>query len=62
MTLAQKIEKLQKRWEQINEAPPEYVTQQEMKQIEELKDKGEYISQEKLLEELGIEEDEMRGN
>lgn len=54
-----KFKESQKRWDEINESAPEYITDEERKRIEEVKTKGEYVSQEELLKELGIGKDEV---
>lgn len=54
-----KFKESQKRWNAINESEAEYVTDEEKARLEELKANGEYISQEELLKELGIDEDEI---
>jgi hypothetical protein len=53
-----KFKESQKRWDEIHESEPEYITEEERKRLEELKAHGEYVSQEQLLKDLGIGEDE----
>jgi len=45
--------------QRINDYEEEYVSEEELKQIEKLKSQGEFISQKKLLEELGIDINEI---
>jgi hypothetical protein len=54
-----KFKESQKRWDEIHESAPEYITDEERKHFEEIKAKGEYVSQEQLLKELGIDKDEV---
>lgn len=49
-----KFKESQKIWTKINEEEPEYVTEEELAHIEEVKAKGEFIDQDELLKELGI--------
>lgn len=46
-------------WDKINESENEYVSERELKLIEEIKSQGEFINQEELLKELGINGDEL---
>ena len=41
-------------WNKINESEKEYISEEERKHIEELKSNGEFINQDDLLKELGI--------
>ena len=45
--------------QRINDYEEEYVSEEELKQIEKLKSQGEFISQKELLEELGIDINEI---
>ena len=47
------------RWHQINESEHEYITEEEENDIDKAKYEGEYISEEDLLKELGINKDEV---
>lgn len=55
-----KFKESQKIWAQVNEAEMEYITEEELTLIEEVKAKGEFIDQNLLLKELGINEDEIQ--
>jgi hypothetical protein len=55
-----KFKESQKIWAQINESEPEYITEEELAHIEEVKAKGEFTDQDELLRELGINEDEIQ--
>lgn len=46
-------------WDNINEADVEYLSDEEYQEIEAIKLKGEYIGQDSLLKELGIDKDEI---
>ena len=46
-------------WDKINESQEEYITDEELKHIEELKANSEFISQGDLLKELEINADEI---
>jgi hypothetical protein len=46
-------------WDKINESQEEYITDEELKHIEELKANSEFISQDDLLKELEINADEI---
>lgn len=55
-----KFKENHKKWNEINEAEPEYITEQEQAHLEEVKAKGEFIDQEDLLKELGINKDDIQ--
>ncbi len=55
-----KLKESQKKWNEINESEHEYITAEEQAQLEEVKSKGEYIHQDDLLKELGINKDEIQ--
>lgn len=46
-------------WDKINESENEYITEDEIKRIEKIKLDGEFIDQDNVLKELGIDEDEI---
>lgn len=46
-------------WNKINESEKEYISEEERRHIEELKSDSEFISQDDLLNELGINGDEI---
>ena len=46
-------------WDKINESQEEFITDEELKHIEELKANSEFISQDDLLKELEINADEI---
>lgn len=54
-----KFKESQKLWNEINKSEPEFITEEERARFEEVKAKGEFIDQEELLKELGINEDEI---
>ncbi|HCX61449.1 hypothetical protein [Sedimentibacter sp.] len=54
-----KFKETQDIWDKINESEHEYISEKELKLIEKIKSQGEFISQEELLEELGINGDEI---
>lgn len=54
-----KLKEKQSKWNKINELEKEYITDEEIKHIEKLKANSEFISQEDLLKELGINADEL---
>lgn len=54
-----KFKENQSLWNKINESENEYISEEERKHIEELKSSNEFISQEDLLKELGINTDEI---
>jgi hypothetical protein len=54
-----KYKENQNKWKEINESAPEYITKEDQTSIEEIKAKGEFIDQSKLLEKLGISKDEI---
>lgn len=55
-----KFKENQKKWDEINEMEPEYLTREEQSHIEELKAKGEFVDQDEVLKELGINKDEIQ--
>lgn len=54
-----KFKENQNLWSKINEAENEYISEEEYLHIKKIKLNGEFISQEELLENLGINEDEI---
>jgi|GEM_PF-1339852 len=55
-----KFKETQQQWNKINESEPEYITEEERANLNDLKSKGEFIKQRDLLNELGIYEDEIQ--
>ena len=55
-----KFKENQKKWNEINNLEPEYISAEEQSYIKEVKTKGEFIDQDELLKELGISEDEIQ--
>jgi hypothetical protein len=55
-----KFKESQKKWNEINESEHEYLTEKEQSHLEEVKAKGEFIDQDDLLKELGINKDEIQ--
>ena len=54
-----KFKENQNVWSKINEEENEYVSEEERLRIEEIKLNGEFITQDDLLKELGINKDEI---
>lgn len=54
-----KYKENQKLWLKINESEHEYITDDEQSYHDKIKTTGEFISQEELLKELGINQDEI---
>lgn len=54
-----KFKEAQNRWNEINESEHEYITEEERSCLEEIKLKGEFIEQDDLLKELGINKDDI---
>lgn len=54
-----KFKETQDIWDKINESEHEYISEKELNLIEKIKAQGEFISQDELLEELGINGDEI---
>ena len=54
-----KFKENQNIWDKINEADAEYISEEECKDIEEIKLKGKFIDQDSLLRELGINKNEI---
>lgn len=54
-----KLKKDKLLWERINESEPEYLSEDENRHFEEIKDDGEFIDQEDVLKELGISKDDL---
>ena len=54
-----KFKEKQTEWNRINEEELEYVSEEEQNYIEEIKLNGEFISQDDVLKELGINKDEI---
>lgn len=46
-------------WNQINESEPEYISEEENRQLEEIKANSEFINQDQALKELGINKDDI---
>ena len=42
-------------WNQINESEPEYISEEENRQLEEIKANSEFINQDQALKELGTQ-------
>lgn len=55
-----KFKESQKKWNEINESEPEYLTTEDQTHLEEVKAKGEFIEQDDLLKELGISKDDIQ--
>lgn len=55
-----KSKESQKMWNEINEYEPEYITEEQQTHLEEVKAKGEFIDQDDLLKELGIDKDDIQ--
>ena len=54
-----KFKETQVKWNEINELEHGYITEEERLQLEEIKLKGEFIDQDDLLKELGINKNEI---
>ena len=54
-----KFKENQNIWNKVNEAENEYISEEEHLRIEEIKLSGEFITQDDLLKELGINKDEL---
>lgn len=54
-----KFKERQNLWDKINESEKEYISEGERKHLDELKLGSQFISQEELLKELGIKDDEI---
>ena len=46
-------------WNQINESEPEYISEEENRQLEEIKANSEFVNQDQALKELGINKDDI---
>ncbi|MHB8126097.1 MAG: hypothetical protein ACYDEJ_10730 [Desulfitobacteriaceae bacterium] len=55
-----KVKESQKKWDEINESEHELITAEEQAHLEEVKIKGEFIDQDELLQELGINKNEIQ--
>ncbi len=55
-----KFKESQKKWNEINQSEPEYITTEEQAHLEEAKAKGEFVDQDDLLKELGINKDDIQ--
>lgn len=55
-----KVRESQKKWDEINESEHEFITAEEQSQLDEVKAKGQFIDQDELLQELGINQDEIQ--
>lgn len=54
-----KFKEAQDKWNEINELEHEYITEEERLHLEDIKLKGEFIDQDDLLKELGINKNEI---
>lgn len=54
-----KFKENQNLWSKINEGENEYISEEEHLRIEEIKLNGEFVTQDDLLKELGINKDEI---
>jgi len=54
-----KFKEIQGIWDKISEDEKEYITEEERNLIDQIKSNNEFISQEDLLKELGINDDEI---
>ncbi|MGD9567081.1 MAG: hypothetical protein AB7V48_01965 [Sedimentibacter sp.] len=54
-----KLKEKQSIWDKINESEKEYLSEEERNYIEELKSNSDFINQDDLLKELGINADEI---
>lgn len=54
-----KFKENQNIWNKVNEAENEYISEEQHLRIEEIKLSGEFITQDDLLKELGINKDEL---
>lgn len=54
-----KLKKDKLLWAKINEAEPEYISEEDKKYMNSLRPDGEFIEHEDVLKELGISEDEV---
>lgn len=54
-----KFKETQDKWNKINELEHEYITEEERLHLEDIKLKGEFIDQDDLLKELGINKNEI---
>lgn len=54
-----KLKESENLWNKINESENEYISEEERVRIEKIKLNGEFISEEDLLDELGINRDEI---
>ena len=52
------VRESQKKWDEINESEHEFITAEEQAHLDEVKAKGQFIDQDELLQELGINKDE----
>ena len=59
MTEFLKFKESENIWREINNSEHEYISDEETKRLEELKLNGEFINQDNLLKELGINQDEI---
>ncbi len=54
-----KFKETQDKWNKINELEHEYITEEERLHLKDIKLKGEFIDQDDLLKELGINKNEI---
>lgn len=54
-----KFKENQNIWSKINESDSEYISEKERLYLEEIKLKGEFVDQDDLLKELGLNQDEI---
>jgi len=55
-----KVRESQNKWDEINESEHEFITAEEQSHLEEVKEKGQFIDQDEVLRELGINQDEIQ--
>ncbi len=55
-----KVKEGQRKWDEIDESEHEFITAEEHAHLEEVKANGEFIDQNQLLHELGINIDEIQ--
>lgn len=55
-----KVRESQKKWAEINESEHEFITAEEQSHLDEVKANGQFIDQDELLQELGINKDEIQ--
>lgn len=60
MTEFLKLKEDQNMWDEINKEKHGYISEDEVQRLEDIKLNGEFISQDDLLKELGINQDEIQ--